>query len=500
MGGRRSSRSRSPSALGAVARVLAASAQSVDDFSHPGDLLRGALRPVVGDRRGGSVLFRFRLLLRRASLRVHDFAAARVLRAHRLSCRRRHNGMLASRVREHSLGMRHASAGGSVDVRIFAQALRRGQARRRAVGRRRPCAEDARCAMRRDAAAGRRRIEHLRRMAADRRNWTSAKSGAARWALEKSEPAGWRTGTLPNVRFQFRPLVTPRGVVGVCGDRAEDRRRADFAAGRAHVDLHSRADRHRHRPFAAGRRFREAAALEENEKLRTMLLSSLSHDLRTPLASITGAVTSLRNLATRCRRRTGRICSPRSRRKRAGSSRFVANLLDMSRIEAGALAPRRDLVDVAEVVRSAVERCRKVFPRARDSPSACARICPLSAATPICSRRCCSICSTTPINTAATRGAIIHARREGPDVVVTVTDEGPGVKPADLERIFEKFYRGGRPDGRKAGTGLGLSICRGLVEAMGGTIVAQSPAIRRRGTRIVLRFPVPEQPRGGKAA
>jgi two-component system sensor histidine kinase KdpD len=96
-------------------------------------------------------------------------------------------------------------------------------------------------------------------------------------------------------------------------------------------------------------------------------------------------------------------------------------------------------------------------------------------------------------------GAAVHARQEGHDVVVTVTDEGPGVKPADLERIFEKFYRGGRPDGRQAGTGLGLSICRGLVEAMGGTILAQSPALRRRGTRIVLRFPAAEQQKRGVA-
>jgi two-component system sensor histidine kinase KdpD len=87
-------------------------------------------------------------------------------------------------------------------------------------------------------------------------------------------------------------------------------------------------------------------------------------------------------------------------------------------------------------------------------------------------------------------GAAIHARQEGDQVVISVTDEGAGVKPADLERIFEKFYRGGRTDGRKPGTGLGLSICRGLVEAMGGAITAQSPAVRRRGTRIVLRLPV----------
>ena len=103
-------------------------------------------------------------------------------------------------------------------------------------------------------------------------------------------------------------------------------------------------------------------------------------------------------------------------------------------------------------------------------------------------------------NVRRTSGAIIHARREGDDVVVTVTDEGPGVKPTDLERIFEKFYRGGRPDGRKAGTGLGLSICKGLVEAMGGTIIAQSPAVRRRGTRVVLRFPVPRSQRKRRLA
>src|SRR5208283_3109437 len=93
---------------------------------------------------------------------------------------------------------------------------------------------------------------------------------------------------------------------------------------------------------------------------------------------------------------------------------------------------------------------------------------------------------------AADSGATIHGRREGDEIVISVTDEGSGVKPADLEKIFEKFYRGGRSDGRKPGTGLGLSICRGLVQAMGGTIVAQSPAVRRRGTRIVIRLPAAE--------
>ncbi|HXW19837.1 MAG TPA: ATP-binding protein, partial [Roseiarcus sp.] len=97
-------------------------------------------------------------------------------------------------------------------------------------------------------------------------------------------------------------------------------------------------------------------------------------------------------------------------------------------------------------------------------------------------------------------GAVVHARRDGEDVVISVTDEGLGVKPTDLERIFEKFYRGGRADGRKAGTGLGLSISRGLVEAMGGKIHAESPAVRRRGTRLVMRFPAVEAPAKRQAA
>ena len=90
---------------------------------------------------------------------------------------------------------------------------------------------------------------------------------------------------------------------------------------------------------------------------------------------------------------------------------------------------------------------------------------------------------------SASAGAIIHARRDGADVAIAITDEGLRVKPGDIDRIFEKFYRGGRADGRKAGTGLGLSISRGLIEAMGGTIRAESPAVRRRGLRLIIRLP-----------
>ena len=92
-------------------------------------------------------------------------------------------------------------------------------------------------------------------------------------------------------------------------------------------------------------------------------------------------------------------------------------------------------------------------------------------------------------------GTSVFARQEGDTVVIAVTDQGKGIPPDALERIFDKFQRlDPSTDGRGAGTGLGLSICRGLVEAMGGTIHAESPALKRRGTRLLIRLPVPPQP------
>ncbi|PWB83636.1 MAG: sensor histidine kinase KdpD [Methylocystaceae bacterium] len=326
----------------------------------------------------------------------------------------------------------------------------------------------------------------------------AGEGGAARWAFDKAEPAGWRTATLPNVRLQFRPLATTRGVVAVLG--VEPQKSDEPLSTQAERMLMSILEQTAiaiDRSLLVGESVK-AAALEENEKLRTTLLASLSHDLRTPLASITGAVTSLRQLGDRMTAADRQDLLASIEEESGRLSRFVVNLLDMSRIESGALNPRRELVDIGDVVRYAVERSRKEFPQLTTSVSL-ERDLPLI-------RGDANLLSQILFNLLDNAhkyggdSAAIYARRDGSDLILSVTDEGPGVKPADLERIFEKFYRGGRVDGRKAGTGLGLSICRGLVEAMGGTIIAQSPAIRRRGTRIVMRFPVPEQPRREVAA
>ncbi|HEY8163253.1 MAG TPA: sensor histidine kinase KdpD [Methylocystis sp.] len=323
-------------------------------------------------------------------------------------------------------------------------------------------------------------------------------TSAARWAFDKSEPAGWRTGTLPNVRFQFRPLSTTRGALAVAG--VQFREPEEPLSPQQEGTLTSLLEQTAiaiDRALLVGEAVK-AAALEENEKLRMTLLSSLSHDLRTPLASITGAVTSLRQLGEKMSQLDRQDLLASIEEEAGRLSRFISNLIEMSRIESGALAPRRELVEVGDAVRAAIERSHKAFPDLKVSMSLSPDLPPIKGDVNLISNVLFNLLDNA--NKYGGGSAAVYARREGGDLVISVTDEGQGVKASDLERIFEKFYRGGRVDGRKAGTGLGLSICRGLVEAMGGTITAQSPALRRRGTRIVMRFPIPEQPRQGRAA
>ena len=323
-------------------------------------------------------------------------------------------------------------------------------------------------------------------------------TGAARWAFEKSEAAGWKTGTLPNVRFQFRPLVTSRGVVGVCGFELSDPASALSSTVEHALELIlEQAAIAIDRAILVKASVR-SVALEENERLRTTLLASLSHDLRTPLATITGAVTTLRKFGEAMPAEQSADLLASIEEESGRLTRFIANLLDMSRIEAGALRPKSDYVDVAEIVRASVDRAAKAFP-AQSFATSLARDLPFA-------RGDANLLEQVLFNlldNAQKYGGggrvSVHARRDGAAVVISVTDEGAGVKPSELELIFEKFYRGGRPDGRRAGTGLGLSISRGLVEAMGGRIWAESPAARRRGTRVVISMPAAEAPELARA-
>ncbi|WP_411036329.1 ATP-binding protein [Shinella sp. BYT-45] len=313
---------------------------------------------------------------------------------------------------------------------------------------------------------------------------------AARWTRDKQEPAGYGTGTLPNSRFEFRPLMGPHGLVGVCGIQQTEER-LDLNAERALSAILDQTAIALDRARLSEESVMQAAKLE-GERYREALLSSISHDLRTPLATIMGAVTSLRQL--------GGKMSPESRDdllqsiEEEGSrmSRFVSNLLDMTRIESGTLKPKSDWLDVADVVQSAVERARKYFP-GKAIETGIAPDLPLVEGDSVLLGQVLFNLLDNAVKYGGDEPVNVYARRDGQDVLISVTDLGRGIPPSEIDRVFEKFYRRGKPDGRSPGTGLGLSIARGFVEAMGGRIHAESPAVKKKGTRIVIRFPAGEE-------
>ncbi|THV20907.1 sensor histidine kinase [Peteryoungia ipomoeae] len=316
---------------------------------------------------------------------------------------------------------------------------------------------------------------------------------AARWSHDKREPAGHGTGTLPNSRFEFRPLLGPHGIVGVCGIE-QTAERLDQNAERSLSAILDQTAIALDRARLADETVEQAARLE-GERYREALLSSISHDLRTPLATITGAVTGLRELGERMTPENRDDLLQSIEEESGRMSRFVANLLDMTRIEAGTLKPKRDWVDVADVVQSAVERTRKHAPGRIIEPGIAADL-PLIRGDSVLLGQVLFNLLDNAVKYGGDEPINVYARRDGKDVLVSVTDLGKGIPPEDLDRIFEKFYRRGKPDGRAPGTGLGLSIARGFIEAMGGRIHAESPAVKKRGTRIVLRFPESNEARG----
>ncbi|WP_448950868.1 DUF4118 domain-containing protein [Labrys neptuniae] len=320
-------------------------------------------------------------------------------------------------------------------------------------------------------------------------NLDSTDMTALRWAFEKKEIAGRGTGTLPNIAFEFRPILTPTGAVGVLGlAQPEGAQPLSPAEERILVAILDQTAIAVDRAKLAKENVR-TAALEESEKLRSALLSSLSHDLRTPLASITGAVTTLRQLGTKMDEESRSDLLASIEEEAARLSRFVANLLDMSRLEAGALNAKRDLLDVADVVRTAVERARKAFPSRVIEMSLATDLPPVRGDQALLGQVLFNLLDNAHKYGGEDSPTAVFARREDDQVVLAITDQGKGIPTADLEKIFDKFYRRGKVDGRAPGTGLGLSISRGFIEAMGGSITAESPAVRKRGTRIVIRLP-----------
>ncbi|WP_316976486.1 sensor histidine kinase [Shumkonia mesophila] len=322
-------------------------------------------------------------------------------------------------------------------------------------------------------------------------------SGADWTAAERSWQQGRIVGAplgIPSESsYLFIPLKTGRGPVAVIGiafggdgqsPSSDQRRLLDAVADQSAVAIE--------RTLLA-RDVEQARLLAETENLRSALLSSISHDLRTPLVSIIGSATTLSSVED--------AISPDDRHDLVGTildeaqrlNRFVQNLLDMSRLSYGALKPRRDWVDAREIVGGAVHRLRDTL-KPFDVDVTVGPDVPLLYVDPVLMEQVLVNLLDNAAKFSPEGGRIgVDVGRRGDQVDLQVKDEGPGIPPAERELVFDMFYRVKAGDARTAGTGLGLSICKGLVEAHGGSIRAQSGP-GGRGAVMAIVLPAYPQP------
>src|SRR4051794_2579673 len=311
----------------------------------------------------------------------------------------------------------------------------------------------------------------------------------ARGALTGSEP-----GHAPRVPWLFFPLRQERtvGVIGVLRIPTEGALEPEaMTLMQTLAELISTAfERAR-----LGQEISTARTTAETERMRNILLSSISHDFRTPLASVLGAATSLIDYGAKLPETARRDLLMQVKDEAEHLDGMVRNLLAMTRVEAHALEMHKDWVDVRELFdrTAALARRRgatqtfeviveKDLPFAPADPTLLGQV-------------------LTNLVGNATRYAgpkarvTLDARRDGADVLLSVTDDGPGISAAILPHVFERFVHGPTLGDGGQSTGLGLAIAKGIVEAHQGTIAAESLVEGERGTRIAVRLPLAEEPR-----
>jgi two-component system sensor histidine kinase KdpD len=227
-----------------------------------------------------------------------------------------------------------------------------------------------------------------------------------------------------------------------------------------------------------------AEARARTEELRNALLSSISHDLRTPLAAIMASASSLQEFGEDFDAATRRDLTATIQEESERMNAFVANLLNMTKLEAGALAVQRTRFDIHEVVDRTTRR--HGMAHKRTIVAATPGLDLEATGDPVLFEQALGNIVENAVRYSPP-GSTVHIAcvREGGDAVVRVIDEGPGVPASDLARIFDKFYRSSAVTST-TGTGLGLSIARGFMEAMGGGVTAQNRPKPERGLLVTL--------------
>lgn len=313
--------------------------------------------------------------------------------------------------------------------------------------------------------------------------------GIAKWSFDKSQAAGKGTDTLPASRCLVVPLkaiMRTRGVLIIESPGAlllgpEQRQLIETCASLLAISL----ERIHYIEVA------QASTVQiESERLRNSLLSAISHDLRTPLASLVGMADAL-ELTTPEPNAQQKQIGQSIRQSALRMSALVSNLLDMARLEAGAVQLNRQWVPLEEVVGSALSSCATQLGTRTISVTLAADLPLLHLDSVLFERVLVNLLENAAKYTPASTSIHLAARTVSGNVVLTVDDDGPGLPQGKEEAIFEKFERGNK-ESAMPGVGLGLAICRAIVQAHGGTIVAANR--EPTGARFAITLPMGHPP------
>ncbi|MET0527312.1 MAG: sensor histidine kinase KdpD [Microvirga sp.] len=323
----------------------------------------------------------------------------------------------------------------------------------------------------------------------------TASMTAARWAFERDEAAGAETGTLPKVPWYFFPLRASHGRVGVIGLKSGVEKGPHLDAEvRTLFETLAELTATALERSRLTREIMAAKTATETERVRNTFLASISHDFRTPLASILGAATSLLSYRHKLPETSQKDLLAQIKDETERLDGMVRNLLAMTRVEAGALEIRQDWIDVHELLDRVVALFRKRGATQTFKVAIETNLPFLSADSTLLDQALMNIVGNAVRYAGPDATIVLEARHDDADLVIEITDEGPGITTDDLTYVFEKFIRGkdqSLSDGGE-GSGLGLAIAKGITQAHGGTIIAESPIANDRGARVTLRLPIKE--------
>ncbi|MEE1949354.1 sensor histidine kinase KdpD [Pseudomonas alcaligenes] len=315
---------------------------------------------------------------------------------------------------------------------------------------------------------------------------------AADWSWQHGQPAGLGSGTLPNGRWWWWPLAGEEGPLALLGIAPKDerplspeRRRLIAALGQPLAQALERAQ------LAEDL---EAARLHgQTEELRSALLASVSHDLRTPLTAMRGSIDSLLALGEQIPLSDRRELLEGTRDEAERLDRYIQNLLDMTRLGHGGLKLARDWVAPADIVASAVQRLRPVLAPLQLELLVPQQLPLLYVHAALIEQALVNVLENAARFSPAQGRLQLAVEADQDELRILVADQGPGIPEAEREKIFDMFYTAARGDRGGQGTGLGLAICQGMVGAHGGRVTV-GEGLDGRGACLTLHLPLHPQP------